>query len=150
MNTVCCGNAVSVGLRIERRRVSGIDLRPSRSRHTHRGTVRRGSIRPIVTGLLEQIEGSLSGSHATVAGESTVPDGLTGSNAMSKATDFLTDASRQGAINLRRKWMKMMGMTQGEIDRHCGPETDADYAEELENYLAMIDIQEMNKRSDAR
>ena len=51
---------------------------------------------------------------------------------------------RQDAWNVRRAWMKMMGMSEEEIEEQCKhcPPTNLD--EEIEQYNAMFAIQNMN------
>ncbi len=53
----------------------------------------------------------------------------------------------QSVRTVREEWMRMMGLSEEEIAEHCVacPPTDLD--EEIAQYNAMFDIQEMNQRT---
>ncbi|NND99134.1 MAG: hypothetical protein HKN47_17595 [Pirellulaceae bacterium] len=51
-----------------------------------------------------------------------------------------------GASDVRRNWLRMMGLSDEEIEKHCSlvPPTDID--EEVAEYNAMCDIQQLNAK----
>lgn len=57
---------------------------------------------------------------------------------------------REFAISVRRKWMRLMGLAEAEIDQHCETSAPADLDEELENLFAMAEIRMLNTRKNAR
>jgi len=52
---------------------------------------------------------------------------------------------QDSALNVRRGWMEMMGLSEDEIESACQPGTHADFDEELAEYNAMFRIQKMNE-----
>ena len=55
---------------------------------------------------------------------------------------------RDNALEVRRAWMTMMGLSNDEIEKECRPGNKADFDEELGQYNAMVDIDAINDRSD--
>ena len=45
-------------------------------------------------------------------------------------------------FSIRREWMTLMGLSMEEIEEHCQPGQDLDVAEELEEYNAILEIQQ--------
>ena len=56
-------------------------------------------------------------------------------------------AQWQGAADIRKAWMKMMGMDDQEIDEHCKKSPPTNIDDELAEYNAMFAIQEINSQS---
>ena len=50
------------------------------------------------------------------------------------------------ALEVRKAWMRMMGLDDDEIAEQCEHSPPSDLDEELSDYNAMFDIQEINKR----
>ena len=72
----------------------------------------------------------------------------TGTQSADPWTDNGYSDWRDNAIQVRRAWMTMMGLSQEEIERECGLGNVADFDEEIGQYNAMVDIERMNDRSD--
>ena len=49
-------------------------------------------------------------------------------------------------LEVRKAWMRMMGLDDSEITQQCAHSPPTDFDEELSHYNAMFDIQEMNER----
>lgn len=52
------------------------------------------------------------------------------------------------ALEVRRQWMEMMGLSDEEIEEYCAPGQFADLDEELEQYNAMVRIQKFDGVDD--
>ena len=67
-----------------------------------------------------------------------------------KSADPWTDAGYSQwldqALTLRRQWMGMMGLGDEEINLACQPGSHADLEEELAQYNAMLQIQQINQK----
>ena len=50
------------------------------------------------------------------------------------------------ALDVRKAWMRMMGLDDDEIAEQCEHSPPTDLDDELSNYNAMFEIQEINKR----
>lgn len=48
------------------------------------------------------------------------------------------DAENRDALQVRRQWMALMGMSQEEIDMHTAKAVDLDLIEELEELAAVL------------
>ena len=90
--------------------------------------------------------GSRSVSIARSEGMSATSSGTNTKPAKQPSTHLL----RSSAIQLRRQWMTMMGLSREEIETHCADDADADLAEEIENYTAMVEIKRMDESKRAR
>lgn len=53
----------------------------------------------------------------------------------------------QTARSVREAWMRMMGLSDEEIAEHCVDCPPLDLDEELAQYNAMFDVQELNRRT---
>jgi hypothetical protein len=52
------------------------------------------------------------------------------------------------ALEIRREWMRMMGMDDAEIDLHCTQQPPTDLDEELAHYNTMFSINKLNERQE--
>lgn len=57
---------------------------------------------------------------------------------------------QSNATAVRRCWMKMMGLDDDEIDEACAPGQPLDFDEELKEYNAMMDLEDIMRRCDER
>jgi hypothetical protein len=53
-----------------------------------------------------------------------------------------------GALAVRRQWMLLMGFEEEEINEHCSPATPVNFDEELHNYNAMMELEEIMRKLD--
>lgn len=54
------------------------------------------------------------------------------------------------AAEVRREWMRMMGLDEHEIEEQCAHDPPTNFDEELSEYNAMFSIREMNERLKQR